>query len=248
MGSERPDSLFNDPLAYVLAGREGRVYSDGMAWILTPRTAFGDQVMSKSFQSNVRQTVIVGAGMDARAFRLHMPGMHVFEVDQQTIFDVKEPIVRDAPVTCAKRHIVSVDLSQSPFGDALISSGFMTSEPSCWLLEGIFPYLSQEAVDALLVQMSSLAAPGSVVFHDSLSEAVVRNGASCCGAKFLFGCDDYMALWQKHGFSSAEAIDFDDIVVDRHQRRLQVHRNDKSNVTEDAVKRKPSTYFVTVTK
>lgn len=242
--SARPESLFKDPFAYVLAGREGRHYTDGTTWVLTPRTFLGDQVMSESPQSNVQQTVIVGAGMDARAFRLHLPQMHVFEVDQQTIFDVKEPIVQDAPITCARRHIVSVDLSRAPLSDALINAGFVASKPTCWLLEGLLMYLSAEAVDTLLAQMSSLSAAGSVVFHDGVSDEIIRNGVSYCGAKFVFGCDDWRGLWQRHGFRNVEALDFADIEVDRSQRCLKIRREENSRASHAGAK-KSSTYFVT---
>jgi len=245
--SQRPDSLFNDPLAYVLAGREGRVSGDGMTWILTPRTAFGDQLAAQSLKKNVCQLVLIGAGMDARAFRQDLPGMHVFEVDQKTIFDVKEPIVRDAPLTCASRHIVPVDLSQFPLAGALKHSGFTESKPSCWLLEGLVMYLSPQAVDSLLSQISLLAAPGSVIFHDGVSETTQRNGVTCCGAKFLSGHDNYAALWESHGFSNTEVIDFHAIEVDRRNRCLQVHHN-YSNTSLDSVRGKPMTFFVTASK
>lgn len=245
--SQRPDALFDDPLAYALAGREGRVHSDGMVWILTPRTAFGDDLAAQSYREGIRQLVLIGAGMDARAFRLKLPGMHIFEVDQQTIFDVKEPIVRDAPLTCAGRHIVPVDLSRYPLAEALVGAGFSMSKVSCWLLEGLIMYLAPDAVDSLLAQMSSLAAPGSVVFHDGVSETTQRNGVICCGAKFLSGSDDYASLWTRHGFRRSEVLDFGAIDVDRRQRCLQIHRS-QSNTSPAVVKSRPMTFFVTATK
>ena len=61
-----------------------------------------DEVLPKHYtkkQNPCRQLVLLGAGMDARAYRLdkslygrEKDGLVVFEVDQPTTFDVKEPL------------------------------------------------------------------------------------------------------------------------------------------------------------
>eukprot|EP00391_Amoebophrya_sp_Ameob2_P013719 CAMPEP_0178987184 /NCGR_PEP_ID=MMETSP0795-20121207/3124_1 /TAXON_ID=88552 /ORGANISM="Amoebophrya sp., Strain Ameob2" /LENGTH=305 /DNA_ID=CAMNT_0020678339 /DNA_START=422 /DNA_END=1338 /DNA_ORIENTATION=+ len=91
----RKDRLFTDPQAFALAGSSGRRQPMG-AWILVPRTKFGDDLLVERYHNHgARQLVLLGAGMDSRAFRLPgLPELKVFEVDQQTTFDVKEPILK----------------------------------------------------------------------------------------------------------------------------------------------------------
>jgi len=93
--TQRADSLFSEPQGYKLAGAEGRAQPMG-DWIMTPRTRFGDDYLRELYKRGARQLVLLGAGFDARAFRLTgLEELHVFEVDQQTTFDVKEPILRE---------------------------------------------------------------------------------------------------------------------------------------------------------
>lgn len=79
--SQRSDSLFVDVLASKLAGREGLAQPMG-DWIMVPRTRFGDDFVFQHYMKprGARQLVLLGAGMDARAYRLRLPELKVFEV------------------------------------------------------------------------------------------------------------------------------------------------------------------------
>ena len=63
--SKRKDSLFHEPQAYKLAGREGRSSPMG-EWIMVRRTRFGDDLLQYHYAMGVRQLVLLGAGFDAR--------------------------------------------------------------------------------------------------------------------------------------------------------------------------------------
>ena len=78
-----------DLQAYKLAGAEGRAQPMG-DWIMVPRTRFGDDYLREQYARGARQLVLLGAGFDARAYRMsQLPDLAVFEVDQQTTFDVR---------------------------------------------------------------------------------------------------------------------------------------------------------------
>eukprot|EP00931_Biecheleriopsis_adriatica_P085864 TRINITY_DN60647_c0_g1_i1.p1 TRINITY_DN60647_c0_g1~~TRINITY_DN60647_c0_g1_i1.p1 ORF type:complete len:438 (-),score=88.74 TRINITY_DN60647_c0_g1_i1:39-1286(-) len=243
--SDRPDNIFFDPLAHRLAGKEGMAYGGGMCWILTPRTSLGDECVKDAYRRGVRQVVLLGAGMDARAYRLGFGDMTFYEVDQQAIFDVKEPLLQGLEPPSAARVPVVADLCQK---DALVAglraAGFSPQQPSCWLLEGLVMYLSPSHVDNLFAAISSLTSPGSVVFHDAVSETSQQGGIVCCGARFLSGSDDYAGLWRSHGFN-ADVVDFKQTYVDRQQRRVLVEpgRMHPSSVTGRQV-----TFFVWAAK
>ena len=125
--SQRTDSLFQDPQAHKLAGSEGLSQSMG-SWIMVPRTRFGDDFLRKFYATGARQLVLLGAGMDSRAYRMGLDNLRVFEVDQQTTFDVKEPLVRP----CRRTPLAALP---TPHADDLLSlclvlRSFVTSP--CW--------------------------------------------------------------------------------------------------------------------
>ena len=67
-------------------------------WIMTPRTRFADDLVKEHYEGHAaaRQLVLLGAGMDSRAFRMtSVDELAVYEVDQPTTFDIKEPLVAE---------------------------------------------------------------------------------------------------------------------------------------------------------
>lgn len=232
--SQRRDSLFADPLAGKLAGSSGMQQPMG-AWILVPRTRFGDDVLYKAYaDKGARQLVIMGAGMDTRAFRVALPDLSVFEVDQPTTFDVKEPLLEGEPISVLSRTVVGVDFvnpgsgpgHEPPMGwrEALLNSGFNPDVPTVWLLEGLVMYLADAVVYEMARDIGSLSATGSVIFHDAISAGNVQSGIRVAGEPFLSGSDDYKGLWARHGgfCKGGQALNFDSIYVNRAKRSLDV--------------------------
>jgi len=120
------------------------------SWILVPRTRRGDDLVHENYAKGTRQLVILGAGMDARAWRLSgTPELSVYEVDQPTTFAYKEPLVSSEKLLVKKRIAVPADFDKDDgTGEAenwetelLASDGFDKQEPSLWLLEGLVYYL-----------------------------------------------------------------------------------------------------------
>eukprot|EP00854_Cymbomonas_tetramitiformis_P001393 gene1393-1996_t len=233
--SQRPDSLFSDPLGFNLAGIKGRQNAMG-AWILVPRTRFGDDFLIEKYHSNgCRQLVLLGAGMDARAFRLNLPELEVFEIDQQTTFDVKEPLLAHERLTVKGRHALGVDFNvpgeKETWPEKLISAGFDVNIPTVWLLEGLVYYLPNSDFTLMQQQISTLSAPRSALFHDAVSRSYVDAKVVVAGEPFISGSDDYPRLWQKYGFGkNSRAINFEHIRVNRSTRKLDVSPGTSSEV------------------
>ena len=90
--SKRSDRLFNDPWAALLAGQVGPGWFDRMPTelnsgneiVIAIRTKFFDDFLSRAVtEHQIRQVVLMAAGMDTRAFRLAWPeGTRLFELDQ----------------------------------------------------------------------------------------------------------------------------------------------------------------------
>eukprot|EP00747_Dinoflagellata_sp_TGD_P168905 gnl/TRDRNA2_/TRDRNA2_196440_c0_seq1.p1 gnl/TRDRNA2_/TRDRNA2_196440_c0~~gnl/TRDRNA2_/TRDRNA2_196440_c0_seq1.p1 ORF type:complete len:374 (-),score=56.66 gnl/TRDRNA2_/TRDRNA2_196440_c0_seq1:58-1122(-) len=243
--SKRPDSLFEDPLAYRLAGEEGRGL--GVSLVIQ-RTRFMDDFLCAEYAKGTRQVVLLGAGMDARAFRLGLHKMHFFEVDQATIFDVKEPLVADVPLQAASRRWVAAKVEDENLAEKIIAAGFDRNKPSAWVLEGLMMYLNPNQTARMMAQVGRLAAPGSAVVHESLSARYLDSGISYCGARFTGCSDDYDDMWARHaGFDQAEMIDFAGVSVDRSQRMLRIDRH-RAQRTKESIRGRVLMYFLTCWK
>jgi methyltransferase (TIGR00027 family) len=126
------------------------------------RTRFFDDALIGACADGIRQVVTLGAGLDARAFRLPWPdGTRVFELDVPDVFDFKERVLadQDAKARC-ECVVVRVDL-RLDWPAALHVHGFRDDEPTAWLLEGLLMYLTQAERDHLISHISAQSAAGS---------------------------------------------------------------------------------------
>ncbi|MGK5642596.1 class I SAM-dependent methyltransferase [Streptomyces sp. URMC 126] len=164
----RPDRLFDDPFAAVLAGDAGRELADraGVVDAIPVRTRYFDDLLVKIVGSTAhtttgeittgpetpgtpRQLVVLAAGMDSRAYRLPLSATNLYEVDRPDLLRLKGSLLVDAPLRCARRVPVAADLADDWAGP-LTKAGFRPGEPTCWLVEGLTQYLEEPDVLRLL--------------------------------------------------------------------------------------------------
>jgi methyltransferase (TIGR00027 family) len=204
--TDRPDRLFADRLAasFVRAAGSGDPAQDrsetrerraSVTWV-TIRTRFLDDVALESSAGGCRQVVILGAGLDARAFRLDWPAnVRLFELDLPAVLEFKEQVVsaENWQPGC-DRVTVPVDLS-GDWGRPLVDAGFDAQAPVLWLAEGLLAYLSPQASDALVARAGRLSAPTSRMGLTLASAERLRawREAHPDGST---GKDDYVALWR----------------------------------------------------
>lgn len=126
------------------------------------QTRFFDDFFSDAAAAGIRQAVIVAAGLDSRAFRLEWPvGTTVFEVDLPKVLEFKAAVLGErGAVPMARRIEVAADL-RTDWSRPLEAAGFDVEGPSAWSVEGLLPYLTDEAQHALFTRISGLSAPGS---------------------------------------------------------------------------------------
>jgi methyltransferase (TIGR00027 family) len=139
------------------------------------QTRFFDDFFSSAGQAGIRQAVIVAAGLDSRAYRLEWPdGTTVFEVDLPKVLEFKARVLNEHGATPkALRQEVAADL-RTDWSRALEAAGLETEIPSAWSVEGILPYLTDEAQNALFSRISGLSAPGSRVAVGALGSRLDR--------------------------------------------------------------------------
>lgn len=211
---QRPDRLFSDPFAEKLAGAEIlaeiapqiQEYEDRGRPVVAVRTRFFDDFLMSS-ASFVRQVIILGAGMDTRAFRLPWhPGTDLYELDRPDVMQLKESLLDSTPANC-HRQSLSLDLRES-WSEQLIEKGFETKSPSIWLLEGVLYYLSKTDVRVLLRTITDLSTDGSFLGADMLNEKM-QNSDNGLAKYWQSGCDEPEKLFAEFGWQ-ASVVQFGD--------------------------------------
>ena len=126
------------------------------------RTRFFDDAWHTAHAASTRQLVLLGAGLDGRAFRLDdISDSIVFEVDHPSTQAVKRERARSL-WSKAMRHIyVPVDFERDDLGTALVAAGHATDQRTFWLWEGVTPYLTPKAQITTMLALAARSAPGS---------------------------------------------------------------------------------------
>ncbi|HEY6561700.1 MAG TPA: class I SAM-dependent methyltransferase [Polyangiaceae bacterium] len=142
------------PLTNVLMG--GLV--EHMRW----RTAAIDHCLNEAIVSGIEQVVILGAGLDARAYRMKaLARAVVFEIDHPSTQAYKRSRTAGLSPTARTVHFTALDFERDALADALEQAGHHTDLPTLWIWEGVTPYLARGAIRATLEQIAARSAPGS---------------------------------------------------------------------------------------
>jgi methyltransferase (TIGR00027 family) len=130
------------------------------AVLMGPRTAEIDdglRALRRGFQ-----LVIVGAGLDARAYRMR-------ELSESIVFEVDHPASQAFKLQrvaglhpCARevRH-VPADLTRERLGDVLARAGHSADVPTAWIFEGVITYLAPHEVESSIEAMAERSAQRS---------------------------------------------------------------------------------------
>jgi methyltransferase (TIGR00027 family) len=128
------------------------------------RTRVFDDFLLQAVHAGTRQVVLLGAGLDARAYRLDWPpGCVIFEMDREGVLAFKHRVLDGLAATRkAARVPVPTDL-RTDWIRALIDAGFDPGAPSAWLAEGLLFYLPGAAETRLIAAVDRLATAGSAL-------------------------------------------------------------------------------------
>ncbi|NEQ11980.1 MAG: SAM-dependent methyltransferase [Moorea sp. SIO4E2] len=204
----RPDRLFADPFAAELAGAEvlallepwKKEYLEKNHSIVTVRTRFFDDFLRSSI-SQSRQVVLLGSGLDTRAFRLPWPSeTHFYEIDRPEVLALKDSILQKTPAQC-QRHEIAADLSQS-WSHLLLDGGYQVNRPSVWILEGLLYYLNQAEAKQLLKTISDLSTTGSCLGADLVNVKMLQKPTELV-KHWRFGCDEPEKLFAAFGWKAS---------------------------------------------
>ncbi|MFE7550903.1 class I SAM-dependent methyltransferase [Streptomyces gardneri] len=135
------------------------------------RTRVLDDFLLRSVGTNVRQVVLLGAGLDTRAFRLDLPSdLVVYEIDRAGVLAFKERVLTDlSAAPKVKRVAVPIDL-RADWVTALTTAGFDPDVPSVWLAEGLLFYLPSAAETYLIDTVDRLTTGDSALAFEAKLE------------------------------------------------------------------------------
>lgn len=138
----------------------------GVAGGLLGRTCYIDEVLTSALEEGMDQVVILGAGLDSRAYRI--PGIErarVFEIDQPAVVAYKrERLVQILGELPPHVTLIPLDFDLQRLDSALYDAGFRPETPAFFIWEGVSQYLIASAVDATLRFVASCAAGSRIVF------------------------------------------------------------------------------------
>jgi methyltransferase (TIGR00027 family) len=179
---DRP--LFVDPLAHALAGEKGIALRKELSSTTWPPYAtgpapeqsiltryFDDALQNAVEQFSLTQIVLLGAGMDARAFRLRWPSnLAFFELDHAAVLDRKELVLRRqrAKPTCDRR-VVRADPASAAWTAKLLAAGLDACRPAAFLIPTHLVHFDAGTVERVFRALSEIACEGSWLGVDFFS-------------------------------------------------------------------------------
>jgi methyltransferase (TIGR00027 family) len=157
--SERPDALFRDPFAGMLAGDRGRQIAAKMggvrysSWAVAIRTRLIDDYVLECIASGVDTVLNLGAGLDARPYRMDLPTeLRWVEVDHPYVVAHKNEVLRAAASRCRLERF-GLDLADGGARCALLEEVARVARNVLVLTEGVVPYLVADQVKSLAADL-----------------------------------------------------------------------------------------------
>jgi methyltransferase (TIGR00027 family) len=212
--SARPDALFSDPLAELLAGEHGREIVAGVprmtrnGWWLVARTKIIDDVIAEAIADGCDRVLNLAAGLDTRPYRLDLPSDFPWvEADLPALLAEKAELLADLAPRCELTR-TAVDLADPGARDAFLSDALGGATKALVLTEGLLMYLDDADVVALSEAikrpqvawwMLDFAGPGLKKMMNKKMAGMLQN------APFKFAPENGLAYFEDLGWRTVEA-------------------------------------------
>jgi methyltransferase (TIGR00027 family) len=212
---ERPDALFRDPLAAVLAGEKGRRIAESMpnhramVFVMALRTTAIDRLIASAIERGADTVLNLGAGLDTRPYRLQLPAsLRWVEADFQSVIEHKNDKLAGERPSCALER-VAIDLADRAERQALLRRVANSSSSVLVLTEGVIIYLHDDEVTRLAEDLHALPSIRYWI-QDYYGIEARRQGPSLRqklkAAPFAFSAPDWFGFFENLGFSPLETI------------------------------------------
>ena len=237
--------LCNDPVAYEMCEWDTRIIVQafvflrsifgkriplGMTGMIVVRTVELDAFIQ---QAGAAQVVLLGAGMDARAYRLSTGTARYFEVDVPSTQTLKKETIlqlfKANPKVFPNRNyeegrvtFVACDFSANEsFMSKLLAQGFDNHAKSIVVLEGVVSYLTWEEIQDTLRKVTDMG-PGTLVAMNAVQgEEVLKTKQAGVMKKYIReqpkfvmkSTDTAVSLFEPLGFTVLRDISFIDAAI-----------------------------------
>jgi methyltransferase (TIGR00027 family) len=212
---ERPDALFHDPLAALLAGEKGRRIAESMpghralVFVMAVRTTAIDRLIVSAIARGADTVLNLGAGLDTRPYRMALPAsLRWVEADFPSVIEYKtEKLAGEQPSCVLER--VAIDLTDRAARKALIERVANDSRSALVITEGVIVYLSNDEVTRLAEDLH--ASPNICFWIQDYYGVEARRHPprlrrKLQAAPFLFSAPDWFGFFENLGFSPLETI------------------------------------------
>lgn len=155
--SRRPDALFHDELAAVLAGEQGIELAEsgilprgaGDHWPTVVRTRLVDDLITETIARGCDRVINLAAGLDTRPFRLDLPGdLRWYEADLPDSVEYKRARLAHRAPRC-ERICRAVDVTDTARTAAFLAEACAGARAPLVVTEGLLPYLARSEVRTL---------------------------------------------------------------------------------------------------
>jgi methyltransferase (TIGR00027 family) len=180
------------------------------------RTRFIDDIVRDELGRGTTQLVILGAGYDTRAHRMHeLAAATIYEVDRPETQTEKRRRIGIGNVRGSACHgpevrdvrYVAVNFERDDLSSALDHADFARDRPALFLWEGVTNYLDEAAVAAVLA-MVGRAAKGSAIVFTYIHRGVLDGSRHFEGASVLVDSVRKLGEPWRFGLVPSELGDF----------------------------------------
>jgi methyltransferase (TIGR00027 family) len=212
--SQRPDALFRDSLADVLAGERGRSiaasmpYPQIMAWALVIRTVAIDELILRALSLGADAVLNLGAGLDTRPYRMNLPSsLRWIEIDFPDLIAYKSEKLEGQHPVCRLERIAA-DLSDIPLRQSIFQRIGSAAQRVLIITEGVLAYLS--AADASDLSRDLLAVPSFQYWIQDYYMGGTKRWAPrrmrdrLKDSPFKFDEPEWLAFFERHGWTILE--------------------------------------------
>ncbi len=216
------------PHAVIAAGPHGQLLAARLRKALPQLT---DMVIARTQHIDhtirttpgMRQLVLIGAGLDMRAFRhaIRRPDLMCFEMDLPEMLEERDRVIREIdPHESLKRHCLTVDFLKDDLAEVLGNCPeFDPTLPTVFVYEGCSMYF-EESVNRRVVQslMEMMRNPDSRLWIDFVTQQSVEGRTKVpeitdflsrmddLGESFIFGCDQPSQFLESCGVPACEVV------------------------------------------
>ena len=206
----RPDAMYKDPLALVLAGERGEqivkqmAMPEFMTWMMALRTVAIDELIKEAISYGIDTVINLGAGLDTRPYRLELPAsLKWIEVDFPHVVELKNSkLKQETPRVQLER--VPLDLSDRTAAQEFYKRAGAATKKALIITEGVIPYLTNDQASHLAIDLHQITTFRYWIqdyrrggFNNSMP-AMFRNKLKA--APFQFTAVDWFGFFEERGW------------------------------------------------